>query len=71
MYPSNLFHDICPNPKSFNIALKRMNFTKASFMSSGKLDSFQNLLIANFDCENAYKNKIQLKFYKCIINNYE
>ena len=70
MYPPNSFH-VCPNPTPLNTALKRMNFTKGSFISSEKLESFQNPSIVNFDCEHAHKNKIQLKFFKCIINYYE
>ena len=51
--------------------LKRMIMIKASFISSEKLDSFQNLSITNFDCENAHKNKIQQNFFKCVIDNHE
>ena len=38
---------------------------------SDNLDSYQNLLIMNFDCKHAHKNKIQLKFFKYIIDYYE
>ena len=68
MYPPNLFHSICPNLELLITALKRINLTKASFLSSEKLYSFQNTSIVNFDCENAHKNKIQLNFFKYIIN---
>ena len=71
MYPPNLFHDVYPYPTLLNDTLKRMKLTKGSFISSDKLDSFQNLLIVNFDCKHAHKNNIQLKFFKCIINYYE
>ena len=67
MYPPNLFHDVCQNPTPLNDALKRMKLTKAS----DKLDSYQNLSIMNFDCKHAHKNKIQLKFFKYIIDYYE
>ena len=71
MCPPNLFHDICPNQKSLTTALKRMNLTKASYISSEKLNSFQNLSIANFDSKDAHTNMIQLKFFNCIINYYK
>ena len=48
-----------------------MKLTKATFISSDKLDSYQNLSIINFDCKHAHKNKIQLKFFKCIFDYYE
>ena len=51
--------------------LKLINLSKALFLSPDKLDTFQNLSINNFDCENKHKNKIQLKFFKCIIDYYE
>ena len=71
MYLSNLFYDVCPKSTLLNTALNRMTLTKASFLSSEKLDTFQNLLIVNFYYENAPKNMIQLKIFKCIINYYE
>ena len=71
MYPPNLFLDIYGNPTALNTALKWMNLTKESFISSDKFDSFQNLSIVNFDCENVHKNKSQLKFFKCTIDDYE
>ena len=33
-----------------------MNWVKAPLLSSEKQDSFQNLSIVNFDCDNAQKN---------------
>ena len=48
-----------------------MNLTKASFISSEKLDSFQYLSIVNYYCNNEQKNKIQLKFFKYIIKYQE
>ena len=48
-----------------------MNLTKANFLSSERLYSFQNLSIVNFDCENEHKNKIQLNFFKYLIGYYE
>ena len=71
MYPPNLFHIVCQNPTPLNDALKRMKMTKGSFISSDKLDSYQSLLIVDFDCIHAHKNKIQLKFFKYIIDYYE
>ena len=71
MYPPNLFHDICSNPTPLDSALKQIHLTKASFISSKKLDSFQNLSIVNFDCKHAHKNKIQINFFKYIFNYYE
>ena len=71
MYPPNLFHDICLNPTPLNDALKRMKLTKGSFISSDKLEYFQNLSIVIFDCKHAHKNRIQLKFFKYVINYYE
>ena len=67
MYPPNLFHDVCQNPTPLNDALKRMKLTKVS----DKVVSYENLLIINFDCKHAHKNKIQLKFFKYIIDYYE
>ena len=68
MYPPNLFHDICLEPTPFNATLKRMKLTKVSLE---KQNFFQNLSIVNFDCKHAHKNKIQLTFFKYIINFYE
>ena len=48
-----------------------MKLTKATFISSDKLESFQNLSIVNFDCKHVHNNKIQLNFFKYIINYYE
>ena len=71
MYPPNLFHDICPKPTPLNATIKRMKLTKVLSLSSEKLNFFQNLSIVNFDCKHAHKNKIQLTFFKYIINFYE
>ena len=70
MYPPNLFFDIYLKPIPLNAALKTNKSTKVLLLSSEQLDSFQNLSIVNFDCKHAHKNKIQLKFFKCIINYY-
>ena len=71
IWPPNLFHDVCSNPTPLYTALKRMKLTKASLISSDKLDSFQKLSIVNFDCKHAHKHKNQLNFFKYIIDYYE
>ena len=63
MISNNIFHDICAEPSNINHVLQRLDITSSL--------SDSNLSIVNYECKNAFQNKLQKIFFKHLTNYYE
>ena len=63
MISNNIFHDICAEPSDINHVLQRLDITSSL--------SDSNLSIVNYECKNAFQNKLQKIFFKHLTNYYE
>ena len=66
MISNNFFHDICPEPSDINHVLQQLDITSSLAESFDK-----NLSIVNYECKNAFQNKLQKIFFKHLANYYE
>jgi len=64
MIPNNFFHDICPKPSDMNHVLTHLDITSS-------LAESLNLSIVNYDCKDAFQNKLQKLFFKHLTDYYE
>jgi len=64
MIPNNFFHDICPEPSDMNHVLTHLDITSS-------LAESLNLSIVNYDCKDAFQNKLQKLFFKHLTDYYE